>query len=132
MKAFVWIFWIVVLLLLEFGIEVVKNEDNYGYREAWRDVLVDEYEGYHPIMTDFHFHDFYEISLIFSGDMGIYLPSVERVGIFTGLVLSPRGTPHYITCTEKALYKRTNVVKSERFSDIIHEVMNRYCHFMKK
>lgn len=94
---------------------LVKNEDNYGYREAWRDVLVDEYEGYHPIMTDFHFHDFYEISLIFSGDMGIYLPSVERVGIFTGLVLSPRGTPHYITCTEKALYKRTNVVFSEEF-----------------
>ena len=93
----------------------MKNVDSYGYREAWRDVRVDEYEGYRPIMSDFHFHDFYEISIIFSGDMGIYLPSLERVGGFTGLVLSPQGTLHYITCTEKTLYKRTNVVFSEEF-----------------
>lgn len=93
----------------------MKNADNYGYGNEWRDVRIDEYEGYRPTMSDFHFHDFYEISLIFSGDMGIYLPSREHVGDFTGLVLSPRGTPHYITCTDKMLYKRINVVFSEEF-----------------
>lgn len=40
MKAFVWIFWIVVLLLLEFGIEVVKNEDNYFSRKVRIIVLI--------------------------------------------------------------------------------------------
>ncbi|MBQ3546061.1 MAG: hypothetical protein IJA34_13930 [Lachnospiraceae bacterium] len=40
MKAFVWIFWIVVLLFLEFGIEVVKNEDNYFSRKVRIIVLI--------------------------------------------------------------------------------------------
>ena len=35
-----WIFWIVVLLLLEFGIEIVKNEDNYFSRKVRIIVLI--------------------------------------------------------------------------------------------
>lgn len=78
-------------------------------------VSVSESEGYHPYMTDFHSHDYYEINFILSGDMSIYLPNIDKKGSFMGLVLSAPGTPHYITCTERILYKRINLFFYEDF-----------------
>ena len=89
--------------------------ENYGFGKSWSDLYIDEYEGRVPRMSDYHKHDYYEISLILSGEVRVLMPGVSSVGSTARLVFSPPGIPHYVTCTGSALYKRINLVFSKSF-----------------
>ena len=98
----------------------IKNE-NYSFRKSWHDFYVDEYDGYTSAMTDFHTHDYYEISIIFSGEMRIITGTENRHGEEIFAVISPPRTPHLITCTEGTHYKRINVVFSREYALLLPE-----------
>lgn len=87
--------------------------ENYGFGKSWSDPYIDEYEGREPRMSDYHKHDYYELSLILSGEVRVLMPGVSSVGSCARVVFSPPGTPHYVTCTGSALYKRINIVFSK-------------------
>lgn len=91
-----------------------KNE-NYSFLRSWSDIYIDEYERTTPVMNDYHFHDYYEISLIMSGEMKVFTPGVNYDSSNPCAVICAPGVPHYITCTEGILYRRINVVFSEEF-----------------
>lgn len=89
----------------------VKKE-NYSFRKTWNDFFVDEYEKTISQMTDFHSHDYYEISVILSGEVEVTTGIKTSKDTAARAVISPPLTPHLITCTEGTLYKRINVVFS--------------------
>ena len=91
---------------------MVKTE-NYGYGKSWTDLYIDEYEGRVPLMNDYHKHDYYELSLILSGEVRVLMPEVSSVGDSARVVISPPNTPHYVTCSASTLYKRINIVFSK-------------------
>lgn len=90
----------------------VKTE-NRGFGKSWTDLYIDEYEGKVPLMSDYHKHDYCELSLILSGEVRVLMPGVSSVGSCARVVFSPPGTPHYVTCTGNTLYKRINIVFSK-------------------
>lgn len=90
----------------------VKTE-NYGYGKNWTDLYIDEYEGSVSLMSDYHKHDYYELSLILSGEVRVLMPGISSVGSCARVVFSPPGTPHYVTCAGSTLYKRINIVFSK-------------------
>lgn len=97
----------------------VKTE-NYGFGKNWTDLYIDEYEGRVPLMSDYHKHDYYELSLILSGEVRVLMPEISSVGSTQRVVISSPGTPHYVTCTGTAVYKRINIVFSKNLlSDAI-------------
>ena len=103
----------------------VKNE-NYSFLKSWSDIYVDEYMRTSSAMSDYHAHDYYEISLILSGEVKVLTPGVSSESDAPRAVLSAPGVPHYITCTEGTAYRRINVIFSEEFisaSDDSSEVM---------
>lgn len=87
----------------------------FGYKSQWTDIRVDGYEGYRPQMTDYHMHEYYEISLILSGRVNVLLPDLADGGEHPRLVLMRPMTPHYITFDPELLYKRKNLVFSADF-----------------
>ena len=89
--------------------------ENYGFGKSWSDPYIDEYEGREPRMSDYHKHDYYELSLILSGEVRVLMPGTSSVGSMPRVVLSPPGIPHYVTFTGEALYKRINIVFSKKF-----------------
>lgn len=89
--------------------------ENYGYGREWTLFHADDYEGYRPNMADFHRHDYYEVSFIFSGRVRILLPEHAVEGEGARFVLSAPGTPHFISCEPTALYRRTNLLFSPAF-----------------
>jgi AraC-like DNA-binding protein len=89
--------------------------ENFGYGTAWRDVSTDYYEGYLPRMTDYHMHDYYELSLILSGNVQILLSDkTERIDGPRLLLLRPR-TAHYVLCEQNQVYRRQNLLFSDAF-----------------
>ncbi len=91
----------------------VKTENHDGFGKGRTDLYIDEYEGRVPLMSDYHKHDYYELSLILSGEVRVLMPEISSVGSSARVVISPPGTPHYVTCTGTALYKRINIVFSK-------------------
>ena len=89
--------------------------ENFGYKKTWQDIYIDEYEGYTSNMSDYHMHDYYELSLILSGDVTVFTPMISASGGGARLVLFAPRTSHYISCSESSLYKRINVVFSGDF-----------------
>ncbi|MEE0946476.1 MAG: AraC family transcriptional regulator [Acutalibacteraceae bacterium] len=89
--------------------------DNLLYRSVWKDIYTDTYEGFLPVMSDFHMHEYFEISIIISGNVNVLLKdSVERSSNCKVVFLKPY-TPHYIYCEPDILYKRRNVLFSSEF-----------------
>ena len=86
--------------------------EQFGYRTDWRQISTDYYEGYRPQMTDYHMHDYYEISLILSGNVRILLSDRAQEGVGCRLVLLRPRTPHYIICRPDRLYRRQNLLFS--------------------
>lgn len=84
--------------------------DAHGFRDTWQDVTVDKYEGYYPNMTDYHKHEYYEISLILSGNVNVLLKDKAESSRSAKLVLLPPLSPHYIYCEPDRLYSRRNVL----------------------
>lgn len=91
--------------------------ENYGYGKEWRLFHTDVYEGYRPNMAHFHWHDYYEISLILSGDVRILLPGETHEGKEARLLLSAPGTPHFVSCSGGVLYRRINLLFSPELTD---------------
>ena len=84
----------------------------YGYGTEWHDISTDYYEGYSNSMTDYHMHDYYEISLILSGNVKVLLSDTSEQGRGAKLVLLRPHTPHYIVCDSDQLYRRHNLLFS--------------------
>lgn len=91
------------------------KKENYGYGKNWTDFFIDEYEGIVPLMSDYHKHDYYELSLILSGEVRVLMPEVSSVGSSARVVISPPDTPHYVTCTGNTVYRRINILFSKSF-----------------
>ena len=97
------------------GIALPVNLDNLGYGSQWKNFSIDHYEGYLPNMSDYHMHDYYEISLILSGDVKVLLPGSVVSGTESRLVLTRPMTSHLIVCEPHLLYRRTNLLFSKEF-----------------
>ena len=91
------------------------NIENFGYKISWESFQVDRYEGYYPNMSDYHMHEYYEISLILSGSVKVLLPNSVQDSTKCRLVLTRPLTPHLIVCEPQLLYKRVNLLFSPDF-----------------
>ena len=89
--------------------------NNLEFGTRWTDFYTDYYEGYRPNMSDYHMHEYYEISLILSGDVKVLLPQSVQSGTMSRLVLTRPMTSHLILCEPNRLYKRLNLLFSEGF-----------------
>ena len=70
--------------------------NNLEFGTRWTDFYTDYYEGYRPNMSDYHMHEYYEISLILSGDVKVLLPQSVQSGTMSRLVLTRPMTSHLI------------------------------------
>ena len=91
--------------------------DNMHYRTDWSNCTVDYYEGYRSTMVDFHMHDYYEVSLILTGNVKVLLSDHAQEGTDARLVLSPPKAPHFISHDSVVLYSRLNLLFSHEFLD---------------
>ena len=101
--------------------------EQFGYGTAWQQLSTDYYEGYSNSMTDYHMHDYYEISLILSGSVKILLSDRAQQGEGCRLVLLRPRTPHYIVCDPTQLYRRQNLLFSGELladhADVLRELL---------
>lgn len=72
-------------------------------------------EGYRSNMVDFHSHDYYEISLIISGNVKSLLQDRAESGSQSRLVLTAPHTPHFIFLETPSFYSRINMCFSDTF-----------------
>ena len=89
--------------------------ESFGYGKTWHTISTDYYEGYSNGMTDYHMHDYYEISLILSGGVKVLLSDTAESSDGAKLVLLRPHTPHYIVCDSEQLYRRHNLLFSPNF-----------------
>lgn len=96
--------------------------ENLLYRKEWNDFTIEYYEGYRSNMSDYHMHEYYEISFIISGDVKVFLPKRAQQGTGSRLVLTRPMTPHLMMCQPNRLYKRVNLLFSNDFlTDYVSE-----------
>lgn len=74
------------------------------------DLRIHRYEGYQPNMTDYHMHQYYEVSLIVSGNVKVLLSDATLDNTESKIVLLRPQTPHFIMCEPDRLYRRVNVL----------------------
>ena len=82
---------------------------------AWTDCYVSYKESYRTQMVDFHSHDYYEISLILSGNVKSLLLDRSESGSRSRLVLTAPHMPHFISLESPDLYSRINLCFSSDF-----------------
>ena len=70
--------------------------DNMYFRRTWDTCHVDYYEGYRSQMVDFHAHDYYEISLILTGYVKVFVSDHVQEGTESRIVLASPKTPHFV------------------------------------
>ena len=100
----------------------MKEQIIGGYTPRWGNCRVTYYSGDRSIMTDFHSHKYYEVSLIVSGRIRSLLCDRCEEGDHSRLVLTAPGTPHYIYMTEPSHYHRVNLCFAIDFvSDYVPE-----------
>ena len=96
--------------------------NNINFRESWHDCCVDYYEGYKTTMTNFHMHDYYEVSLILSGSVKVLLSDHVQEGTEARIVLTAPRMPHFISRDPDIFYSRLNLLFSDEFiADYIPE-----------
>lgn len=89
--------------------------DEHGFGKTWHRFITDSYCGHHPRMTDYHMHDYYEISLIIKGNVKVLLPGLAESSTESMLVLMRPRTPHFIVNDPQTLYSRRNVLFAGEF-----------------
>lgn len=94
---------------------MVSTAHDHGYGIKWKDVYVDRRERYHTSVTDFHEHTFYEIHLILSGNVKVFLKGQTQDGCNNKLVILKPFTTHFITCKPDVLYSSLYLVFTEEF-----------------
>ena len=67
-----------------------------GFNDEWKDIKIDKYRGYTPRMTDYHMHNYYEMSIIISGNVNVLLTNSIEHSSQSKIVLLRPYTPHYI------------------------------------
>ncbi len=101
---------------------MAANIEKLGYGSTWNLFNTDTYEGYSPNMSDYHMHEYYEISLILSGDVKVSLPESVHRGTECRIVLTKPMTSHLIICEPHLLYKRVNLLFAQDFvADFVPE-----------
>ena len=96
--------------------------NNLEFGTRWTEFHTDYYEGYLPNMSDYHMHEYYEISLILSGDVKVLLPKTIQSGTQSRLVLTRPMTSHLMVCHPHLLYQRMNLLFSpEYLADYVPE-----------
>ena len=100
----------------------------YGFGDKWKDIWIDNYEGFYPNMSDYHMHEYFEISFIVSGNVNILLTDSMESSTGSKIVLLRPNTPHYIYCEPDILYSRTNLCFSKNFTEDflpeLHRILN--------
>ena len=86
-----------------------------GYGETWHEVHIQERVSENQRKPDYHFHDYYEITVILSGDVSVLVSDKLSSGTFPRAVLTPPNTPHYLNQNTVAPYRRINVGFSREF-----------------
>ena len=89
--------------------------ENFSYGTKWKDFNIDFFEGYYSHMSHFHMHDYYEISLILSGNIKVLLSDKTQSGEQSCLVLNKPLSPHLMMYEPGQLYKRVNLLFSKEF-----------------
>ena len=89
--------------------------ENFSYGTKWTDISVDRFEGYYSRMSHFHIHDYYEISLILSGNVKVLLSDKTQKSEQSRLVLNKPLSPHLMIYEPGQLYKRINLSFSKEF-----------------
>lgn len=97
-----------------------------GY-ENKAEIAVEEHETTYPAMSDYHAHDFYEISIIASGEVTILAPSVSLKTDKPCITLFAPRTPHFVTCTRGVKYKRSNLAFTD---DAVIRGMDEYASLL--
>lgn len=101
--------------------------EKYGFGDTWNDVWIDFYEGFYPNMSNYHMHEYFEISFITSGNVNVLLTDGMEGGTDPKIVLLKPFTPHYIYCEPDILYRRTNLCFSknliESFLPELHRLL---------
>ena len=92
------------------------RKENYTFRKEWSEVFVDEYLRTSSAMTDFHTHDYYELSIILSGDVSVITGIASSAGRNPRAVLTRPHIPHLVTSAPGVEYRRVNVIFSEEFA----------------
>jgi AraC-like DNA-binding protein len=82
---------------------------DYGFNDDLKDIKVDKYMGYTPRMTDYHMHNYFEMSIIISGNVNVLLTDAFEHSSQSKIVLLRPHTPHYIYCETDMLYNRVNI-----------------------
>lgn len=91
--------------------------EKYGFGDTWKDIWIDTYEGFYPNMSNYHMHEYFEISFISSGNVNVLLTDSMEGGTKPKIVLLKPFTPHYIYCEPDILYRRTNLCFSKKLID---------------
>ncbi len=86
-----------------------------GYARQWHNCRVVCAEGHQSTMMDFHTHDFYEVSLILTGNVKSLLADRSVESAQSRLVLTAPHMPHWIYLTAPGLYSRINLSFSHEF-----------------
>ena len=91
------------------------------------DLMVDHFEGYRNDLTSYHTHQYYEISLIISGNVKVLLQDTTLDNTESKLVLLRPKTPHMIAVAPDLFYRRVNVLF---FHDFINDKIDEWKRFM--
>ncbi len=86
-----------------------------GYGTTWQDVHIEERISEEQNKTDYHFHNYYEITVILSGDVSVLVSDKLSSGTFLRAVLTPPNAPHYLKQNTATPYRRINVGFSREF-----------------
>jgi len=105
----------------------VRLED-YTYRSKWYNYKTDSYSGYEVRMTEYHRHSYYEISLIYSGNVKVLLDGFGETSEEPRIVLLRPGAAHYIASDPSTLYCRKNILFSP---ELIPDTMPQWKNMLK-
>lgn len=86
-----------------------------GYGKTWQDVHIEERVSERQNKPDYHLHDYYEITLILSGDITVLVSDRLSSGVFARAVLTPPNTLHYVNQNTVAPFRRFNAAFSPEF-----------------
>ena len=97
------------------GESMPSSTRSCGYGKTWQDIHIEERGSEEQKKTDYHFHDYYEITVILSGDVSVLVSDRLSSGVFARAVLTPPNTTHYLNQNTTAPFRRINVGFSREF-----------------
>lgn len=93
----------------------MENKSVNKYKTSWGNCKISYYHGDSTVMSYFHSHKYYEVSLIISGCIRSLLCDRCEESTQSRLVLTAPGIPHFIYMTKPSVYKRINLCFTVEF-----------------